>query len=120
MIGGRDACLYCIDGFTKDDTLLKVLQAMSSIETAQMPDNANDFAALYLAYGEIGLETDSDALIIQLLSGGSFSSDRRVCTGTHDRLPHLSPPAESANLKRIRYCAARAMVLSKRLCSIRL
>ena len=43
MIGGRDACLYCIDGFTKDDTLLKVLQAMSSIETAQMPDNANDF-----------------------------------------------------------------------------
>lgn len=41
---------------------------MSSIETAQMPDNANDFAALYLAYGEIGLETDSDALIIQLLS----------------------------------------------------
>ena len=42
MIGGRDACLYCIDGFTKDDTLLKVLQAMSSIETAQMPDNAND------------------------------------------------------------------------------
>ena len=75
MIGGRDACLYCIDGFTKDDTLLKVLQAMSSIETAQMPDNANDFAALYLAYGEIGLETDSDALIIQLLSGvsGNFT-----------------------------------------------
>lgn len=72
MIGGRDACLYCIDGFTKDDTLLKVLQAMSSIETAQMPDNANDFAALYLAYGEIGLETDSDALIIQLLSGVPF------------------------------------------------
>ena len=72
MIGGRDACLYCIDGFTKDDTLLKVLQAMSSIENAQMPDNANDFAALYLAYGEIGLETDSDALIIQLLSGVPF------------------------------------------------
>ena len=72
MIGGRDACLYCIDGFTKDDTLLKVLQAMSSIETAQMPDNANDFAALYLAYGEIGLETNSDALIIQLLSGVPF------------------------------------------------
>ena len=63
MIGGRDACLYCIDGFTKDDTLLKCCRRLSSIETAQMPDNANDFAALYLAYGEIGLETDSDALI---------------------------------------------------------
>ena len=71
-IGGRDACLYCIDGFTKDDTLLKLLQAMSSIKTDQMPDNANDFAALYLAYGEIGLETDSDTLMIQLLSGVPF------------------------------------------------
>ena len=113
MIGGRYACLYCIDGFTKDDTLLKVLQAMSSIETAQMPDNANDFAALYLAYGEIGLETDSDALIIQLLSGVPF-----LLIDGYAQAP--IPPAESANLKRIRYCAARAMVLSKRLCSIRL
>ena len=92
MIGGRDACLYCIDGFTKDDTLLKVLQAMSSIETAQMPDNANDFAALYLAYGEIGLETDLGRADYPASLRCSFSSDRRVCTGTHNRLPHLSRP----------------------------
>lgn len=92
---------------------------MSSIETAQMPDNANDFAALYLAYGEIGLETDSDALIIQLLSGVPFLLiDGYAQALTIDAAP--IPPAESANLKRIRYCAVRAMVLSKRLCSIRL
>ncbi len=71
-IGGRDACLYCIDGFTKDDTLLKLLQAMASIQTDKMPANAKDFAALYLAYGEIGLETDSETLIVQLLSGVPF------------------------------------------------
>ena len=29
-IGGKNACLYFIDGFTKDDTLLKLLQALSS------------------------------------------------------------------------------------------
>ena len=31
-IGGKNACLYFIDGFTKDDTLLKLLQALSSIQ----------------------------------------------------------------------------------------
>lgn len=71
-IGGREACLYCIDGFTKDDTLLKLLQAMTSIQADQMPDNETEFASLYLAYGEIGLESDSEPLIVQLLSGVPF------------------------------------------------
>ena len=31
-LGGREACLYFIDGLTKDDTLLKILQAFSSIK----------------------------------------------------------------------------------------
>ncbi len=31
-IGGREACLYFIDGFAKDDTLLKLLQTFSSIK----------------------------------------------------------------------------------------
>ena len=26
-VGGRDACLYFVDGFTKDEVLLKILQA---------------------------------------------------------------------------------------------
>ena len=26
-VGGRDACVYFVDGFTKDEVLLKVMQA---------------------------------------------------------------------------------------------
>ena len=26
-VGGRDGCLYFIDGFTKDDTILRILRA---------------------------------------------------------------------------------------------
>ena len=26
-VGGRNACIYFIDGFTKDDTLLRILQS---------------------------------------------------------------------------------------------
>ena len=31
-VGGREACLYFIDGFTKDEVWLKILQAFSTAE----------------------------------------------------------------------------------------
>ena len=36
-IADKKACLYFIDGFTKDDSLLKILQGFSSIKTDDMP-----------------------------------------------------------------------------------
>ena len=57
-IADKKACLYFIDGFTKDDSLL-------------MPEDAHSFSKKYLPYGEIGLLSDSREMIIQLLSGVS-------------------------------------------------
>ncbi len=71
-IGGREACLYFVDGFTKDDTLLRLLQSFESIRPENMPKTAHEFSKLYLPYGEIGLETDPDTLAAMLLSGVSF------------------------------------------------
>ncbi|MEG2122308.1 MAG: spore germination protein [Clostridium sp.] len=68
-IGGKDACLYCIDGFTKDDTLLRILQSFASITPETMPKSAHEFSKLYLPYGEISLESDDHAIVTQLLSG---------------------------------------------------
>ncbi len=70
-IGGRSACLYFVDGFAKDDSLLKLLQAFSSIQEADMPPDAQGFSRRYIPYGEVGLLTDSDAMTVQLLSGVS-------------------------------------------------
>ena len=70
-IGGRRACLYFIDGFTKDDSILKILQGLSSIKADAMPENAHGFSKQYLPYGEIGLIRDSEDMILQLLSGVS-------------------------------------------------
>jgi len=70
-IGGREACLYFIDGFTKDDSLLKILQAFSSIKPEDMPQDAHSFSKRYVPYGEIGLLTNDTDMIIQLLSGVS-------------------------------------------------
>ena len=68
-IGGRDACIYFIDGFTKDDTLLRILQSFGTIKPEAMPETAHEFSKLYLPYGEIGLETNDTVIITQLLSG---------------------------------------------------
>lgn len=43
-IGGRQACLYCIDGLTKDEALLKILQVFSSIQPDKMPKDAHSFS----------------------------------------------------------------------------
>ena len=40
-IADKKACSYFIDGFTKDDSLLKILQGFSSIKTDDMPEDAH-------------------------------------------------------------------------------
>ena len=47
-IGGREACLYFIDGFAKDDILLKLLQTFSSIKEDDLPPDAHGFSKQYL------------------------------------------------------------------------
>lgn len=68
-IGGREACLYFIDGFTKDDTLLRILQVLIAVKPEDMPKDAHAFSKQHLPYGEIGLLTSETDMIIQLLSG---------------------------------------------------
>jgi stage V sporulation protein AF len=68
-IGGRKAALFFVDGFTKDDVLLKILQGWSSIKAEDMPEDAHTFSKKYLPYGEIGLIDQTDDMVVQLLTG---------------------------------------------------
>ena len=68
-IGGRRACIYFVDGFTKDEVLLRLLQDFSSIKPEDMPESAHDFSKQHVSYGETGLETEESQILIQLLSG---------------------------------------------------
>ncbi len=69
LIGGRQACLYFVDGFTKDEVLLKLMQGWVSLQPDDMPDIAHDFSKKYVAYGETGLADEEQAILIQLFSG---------------------------------------------------
>lgn len=68
-IGGRMACLYFVDGFTKDDVLLKLLQIWEGVQPEAMPQDAHEFSKQYIPYGEIGLLEKEDDVITQLLTG---------------------------------------------------
>lgn len=67
--GGRQGCLFFVDGMTKDEVLLKILQVFQSIKPEDMPRDAHEFSKQYIPYGEIGLVTDEDSAITQLLTG---------------------------------------------------
>lgn len=68
-IGGKQAVIYFVDGFTKDEVLLRLMQAFASIKPEDMPQTAHDFSKKYVSYGETGLEDEDSAIIIQLFSG---------------------------------------------------
>ena len=42
-IGGKKGCLLFVDGLTKDEVLLKILQAWWSIKPEDLPADANVF-----------------------------------------------------------------------------
>lgn len=70
-VGGRTACLFFVDGFTKDEVLLKILQAWWSIKPEDMPEDAHGFVKRYIPYGEVDLTAQEDTMIVQLLTGMS-------------------------------------------------
>lgn len=68
-VGGRDACIYFIDGFTKDEVWLKILAGFYTIKEEDMPADAHTFSKKYLPYGEVGLIKNDEEMIVQLLMG---------------------------------------------------
>lgn len=70
-VGGRDACLFFIDGFTKDEVWLRILQIFSTLKESDIPADAHAFSKQYIPYGEVGLVTCDGEMISQLLMGVS-------------------------------------------------
>ncbi len=68
-IGGRKACFYFIDGFTKDEIMQRLMQAFMAIKEKDMPVSAYEFSKKFLSYGEVDLIKEKESFIKFLLSG---------------------------------------------------
>ncbi|MCR2050725.1 spore germination protein [Acetatifactor muris] len=68
-IGGKEACMYLIDGFCKDDLVQKLLQYFMDLTPDKMPEDMHALSKQFTPYVEVDIEDKWDVLIQSLLSG---------------------------------------------------
>ena len=69
QIGEKDATFYFIDGFTKDESMLKIMDSFFNIKEGDMPKDAAAFATTCIPYVEVDVIGDFDQIFRNLLSG---------------------------------------------------
>ena len=69
QIGGKDATFYFIDGFTKDESMSKIMDSFFNIKEEDMPKDATAFATTCIPYVEVDVIGDFDQIFRNLLSG---------------------------------------------------
>ncbi len=81
IIGERQATFYFIDGFTKDETMLKIMDSFFRITAEDMSEDATTFARTKIPYVEVDVIGDFDQVIRNVLSGMTclFISGYEVC-----------------------------------------
>ncbi|MBR1701266.1 MAG: spore germination protein [Lachnospiraceae bacterium] len=68
-IGDRQACMYLINGFGKDELLQKLLQFFISLPPEKVPQDADGFIEHCIPHVEANPETDVQKVLTALLSG---------------------------------------------------
>ena len=68
-IAGRDACMYLIDGFCKDELMQKILQYMMDLTPDKLPADMHGMSKQFTPYVEVDIEDRCQVLIHSLLSG---------------------------------------------------
>ena len=69
QIGGRMASFYFIDGFMKDEVMLKIMDSLLKVKEEEMPADATQFSRLCVPYVEVDVLGDFDQVLKNLLSG---------------------------------------------------
>ncbi len=69
MIGEREASFFFIDGFMKDEIMLKVMDSFLKVRKEDMPASATGFARQCLPYVEVDTISGFDQVLRNLLSG---------------------------------------------------
>ncbi len=68
-VGNDELTLYYIDGFIKDDTMLRLMQVFTALKA--LPDTAAEFIAANVPYVEVETAREIDRAIFMVMSGGA-------------------------------------------------
>lgn len=70
-IGGKASVFYYIDGFIKDEAMLKIMDSFLSISEDDLPEDADGFIRKNVPYVEVDIAEDFDQVIRNVLSGAA-------------------------------------------------
>lgn len=68
-VGGREACIYFIDGFCKDEMMQKMMQYFMDMKETELPENVHEILKKKIPYVEVDMAKDCEQVISHLLSG---------------------------------------------------
>jgi len=68
-IGEKASVFYYIDGFIKDEAMLKIMDSFLSVSEEDMPEDAEGFIRKNVPYVEVDILEDFDQVIRNVLSG---------------------------------------------------
>lgn len=68
-IGGKEAVFFFIDGFMKDEAMLKIMDSFLSVSAQDMPEDADEFVQRHVPYVEVDILEDFDQVIRSVLAG---------------------------------------------------
>ncbi|EGG79347.1 hypothetical protein HMPREF9477_00315 [Lachnospiraceae bacterium 2_1_46FAA] len=71
VIGEKKSSFYFIDGFTKDDTMQKLMTSFLGVNKYDMPEDATTFSQKFIPYVEVDVLTEFDEILRNVLSGVS-------------------------------------------------
>ncbi len=69
IVGGRTSVFYFVDGFTKDEPLLKIMDSLFKAKAEEMPSTPEEFTEMYVPYAEVDYLTTYDEVVKNVLSG---------------------------------------------------
>lgn len=69
QVGGKNACMYFIDGFCKDDMMQKMLQYFMELKPEEMPESAHEMSKKKIPHVEVNIESSWEQIIYFIMSG---------------------------------------------------
>lgn len=68
-MGGKQACMYFVDGFVKDEVMQKLLQYFVGLSEDEMPEDVHGVIKHFMPYVEIDLFETEEEVIRNILAG---------------------------------------------------
>lgn len=68
-VADRNACIYFVDGFVKDEIMEKILEFFHSLAPEDLPEDSHGLSHDYIPYVEVDMLEDKDEIVKNILSG---------------------------------------------------